>query len=126
MNEFFQLLRNPAHWAFEIFVTVLVEGLILGLCWPFLRKHYLHHKARDQRDQIYNWAGTNIARPLPEVKSIQSEIAWTNATSYGAPPLFGCEKCEGDQVHLDTSVVICKECGHVVVPKNPNTSTTWS
>jgi hypothetical protein len=43
-ETFWSLLRDPAHWEFEIFLMVLVDGIILGLLWPKIRKHVRHHE----------------------------------------------------------------------------------
>ena len=52
MHEtFWSLLKDAAHWEFEIFLMVLFDLVLGGLLWPFLRKHWLHHAARDRRDR---------------------------------------------------------------------------
>lgn len=54
MDTFSSLLRDRAHWEFELlvgFLEMLVfDGVVLGLCWPFIRKHWQHHVDRDQLD----------------------------------------------------------------------------
>ncbi len=51
MHEtFWTLLRDPAHWEFEIFLMILFDGVIGTLLWPFVRKHWAHHVARDRRE----------------------------------------------------------------------------
>ena len=51
MHEtFWTLLHDAAHWEFEIFLMLLFDGVIVGVCWPFLRKHWKHHLDRDQID----------------------------------------------------------------------------
>lgn len=56
MHEtFFSLLRDAAHWEFEIFLMVLFDGIILGILYPFVSKHLKHHLARDKRE----------AQPIP-------------------------------------------------------------
>jgi hypothetical protein len=55
MHEtFWTLLGDPAHWLFELFLMLLFDGLILGIAWPFLRKHYRHHIARDRNEGYSN------------------------------------------------------------------------
>lgn len=45
MNEtFFELLKSPGHWLFELFLMALFDGLVGALLWPFLRKHWREHK----------------------------------------------------------------------------------
>lgn len=52
MHEtFWTLLGDPAHWAFELFLMVVFDGVILGICWPFIRKHWKHHVDRDQAEK---------------------------------------------------------------------------
>jgi hypothetical protein len=87
-DTFWTLLGDRAHWEFEIFLIMLFDGLLAGIFWPFLRKHWGHHIARDR-------AG--------------------DAAQVVVPPIE-CFSCAGSTVLLDTSVVICKECGHVTVP----------
>ncbi len=44
MHEtFWTLLRDKAHWEFEIFLMILFDLIIGGLAWPFLKKHWAHH-----------------------------------------------------------------------------------
>ena len=49
-ETFLTLLCDRAHWEFEIFVTIVFDGVVLGLCWPFIKKHWNHHADRDRRD----------------------------------------------------------------------------
>ena len=42
-ETFWSLMCDAAHWEFEIFLIILIDGLILGLAWPFIRKHLKHH-----------------------------------------------------------------------------------
>ncbi len=53
MHEtFWTLLRDPAHWEFEIFLMVIFDGVIGALLFPWIRKHWQHHVKRDQMDGI--------------------------------------------------------------------------
>lgn len=58
-ESLWDLLRSAAHWEFELLLMVVFDGIILGLCWPFLRKHWLHHVARDlqavQNPNTWTW-----------------------------------------------------------------------
>lgn len=49
-ETFWTLLRDPAHWLFELFVTVIFDGLVLGVMWPFIKRHWVHHVIRDERE----------------------------------------------------------------------------
>lgn len=51
-ETFFTLLRDKSHWEFEIFVNVVFDGILLGLVWPFVKKHIQHHLDRDRREEI--------------------------------------------------------------------------
>jgi hypothetical protein len=100
-ETFWTLLRDQAHWEFEIFLMLLFDGIIAGVCWPFLRKHWGHHIARDHAAAaVYDWSMSPAAIAASHLKN----------------PPDPCFSCAGSTVLLDNSVVICKECGHVTVP----------
>jgi len=42
------LCKDPAHWEFEIFVSVVFDLFILGICWNFVKKHWKHHIDSDK------------------------------------------------------------------------------
>jgi len=50
-------LRDRAHWEFELLVgfleMIVFDGLVIGIFWPIIRKHWQHHLARDKADAIY-------------------------------------------------------------------------
>ena len=50
-ETFTSLLRDRAHWEFELFLMLLFDGLIFGLLFPFVRVHWRHHLARDRQDK---------------------------------------------------------------------------
>ena len=97
MNEtFWTLLRNAAHWEFEIFLTLVTEAATAGIGWLIVRKHWRHHLDRDVRESVQDWS--------------------TNPIAEAAGHIGECAQCEGERVLLDTSVVMCRSCGHVTVP----------
>lgn len=49
-ETFMSLLRDRAHWEFELFLMALFDGLIGAILWPFARKHWRHHLERDRRE----------------------------------------------------------------------------
>ena len=49
-ETFWTLVRSAAHWELEVFIVLLVDGLIGALIWPYVRRHWLHHLARDRRE----------------------------------------------------------------------------
>ena len=51
-ETFWSLLHDAAHWEFEVFLMILFDGLVGALLWPFLKKHYAHHVARDKKDGL--------------------------------------------------------------------------
>jgi len=51
-ETFWTLFMDPNHWLFELFLMVLFDGIIGALAWPFLRKHWSHHKARDEKEGV--------------------------------------------------------------------------
>ena len=69
MHETFTtLLKDPAHWEFELFLMLLFDVLIAGLCWPFVRKHWRHHLDRDHQgvmwfDANHEWKDLGPAGP---------------------------------------------------------------
>jgi hypothetical protein len=52
-ETFTDLLLDPAHWEFELFLMLVFDGLIAGLFWPIIHKHWRHHLDRDRLDAIY-------------------------------------------------------------------------
>ena len=51
MHEtFWSLLRDPAHWGVELVQTIVFDGIVGGLLWPLVRKHWRHHIERDERE----------------------------------------------------------------------------
>jgi uncharacterized membrane protein len=49
-ETFWDLMRSPAHWMFEIFLMVVFDLIIGALLWPFIKKHWSHHADRDKKD----------------------------------------------------------------------------
>lgn len=50
MHEtFWDLLMDPAHWYFELFLIVLFDVIVGLLIWPFVRKGIMHHKSDHER-----------------------------------------------------------------------------
>ncbi|MGH7745457.1 MAG: hypothetical protein ACREQ5_11790 [Candidatus Dormibacteria bacterium] len=48
LETFWSLLHDAAHWEFEVFLMIVFDVVIGGLCWPFVRKHWKHHLERDK------------------------------------------------------------------------------
>ena len=49
METFFDLLKDPAHWEFEIFLIVIFDVIIGFFIWPFVKKGLIHHKSDHER-----------------------------------------------------------------------------
>jgi hypothetical protein len=49
METFFDLLKDPAHWEFEIFLIFIFDILIGLLIWPMIQKGLRHHKSDHER-----------------------------------------------------------------------------
>jgi len=53
-ETFWTLLHNGAHWQFELFVglveTLVIDVFIGLLAWPWIKKHWKHHKDRDIKE----------------------------------------------------------------------------
>lgn len=134
-ETFWSLLRNAAHWEFELFLMLLFDGLILGLAWPFLRKHWAHHTARDRQEQEDRWPweiadlgpippriGKHIQffkyEPLGEIaavsepETLQARQNWAGCDpSHTVVP--ACSGCGGLVEDLSPSIARCLGCGEV-------------
>jgi hypothetical protein len=75
-ETFRTLLFDAAHWEFEIFVTLVIDGVVLGLFWPFIRKHWYHHLNRDARDKIVAELYTEECPWCGSLKKTHSDVAW--------------------------------------------------
>lgn len=46
-ETYVELMKDPAHWGMELTIMVLVDGLLLGVTWPIVkrlvRKHDKEH-----------------------------------------------------------------------------------
>lgn len=49
-ETFWTLLTDKAHWEFELFLIVIFDVIVGAILWPFLKRHWSHHVARDQKD----------------------------------------------------------------------------
>ena len=47
-ETFWSLLHDLAHWEFEMFLMILFDVVLGMLLWPFIKKHWEHHVARDK------------------------------------------------------------------------------
>jgi hypothetical protein len=50
MHEtFWDLIKDPAHWMFEIVLIFIFDGLIGLIIWPQIKKRLVHHRSDDQK-----------------------------------------------------------------------------
>lgn len=45
-ETFTELVTDPAHWQFEIFTLIVLDGLFLGLAYPLFRRWLKAHDAK--------------------------------------------------------------------------------
>jgi hypothetical protein len=48
-ETFWTLIKDVAHWEFEIFLMFIFDVLIGLIIWPFLRSFFVHHKSDDDK-----------------------------------------------------------------------------
>ena len=79
LHEYWSILTDPAHVSVEITLMILLDGLLLGVLWPLIRKYLNHvlerqHAALDEEhgivhhgDHIHHLAGQEtLVRPATE------------------------------------------------------------
>lgn len=52
METFWDLLRDPAHWQFELLLMLLFDGLVGALVWPRVKRRFRHHREDDDRIEL--------------------------------------------------------------------------
>jgi hypothetical protein len=48
IDAFLHLLRDPAHWSFEILVSVVFLAIETVIFWPLIKRFKSHHRGDDQ------------------------------------------------------------------------------
>lgn len=48
-ETFWDLLKDPAHWEFELFLIFLFDVVVGFIIWPFVQKAMIHHKSDHER-----------------------------------------------------------------------------
>lgn len=96
MHEtFWTLLRDKAHWEFEIFLMVVFDLFLAGAWRLFVRQ------AAKRRARIEEWGAT--WRPIPKLET----------------PAGICEQCGGIVKHLiESGIKWCLGCGDIRVVEN--------
>lgn len=51
-ESFWELMRSLPHWEFEIFLMLIVDGVVGAVAWPFLKRHWQHHLNRDKKEGV--------------------------------------------------------------------------
>ncbi len=49
METFLELVRDPAHWEFEILLIIIFDVIVGLIIWPFIQKALVHHKSDHER-----------------------------------------------------------------------------
>ena len=97
MHEtFWTLLQDPGHWEFEIFLMLVFDGLLAGLLWPIVRKHWAHHIARDRA----------------EAAVVHPRITRSDPINIETPAGI-CDGCGGVLRTIDGGSSICQGCGEI-------------
>lgn len=48
-DTFWTLIKDPAHWEFELFLIFIFDVVIGLLIWPHLKKWFRHHEQDDNK-----------------------------------------------------------------------------
>jgi len=48
-ETFFTLIKDLAHWEFELFLIFIFDVLIGLIIWPYIRRFLTHHDSDDER-----------------------------------------------------------------------------
>lgn len=75
LGHYAEILADPAHLAVEITLQVIVDGLLLGVVWPFVKRHIhadiaAEHKILDAEHGITHHE-TTVTRP-PESTALDA------------------------------------------------------
>lgn len=49
-ETYLQLMKDPAHWAFEITTMLLIDGVLAGLAWPMIKRAVRSHDKKVHHD----------------------------------------------------------------------------
>ena len=95
-ETFGALLRDRAHWEFELFLMLIFDGLLAGLLIPFGHKHWKRHIACEQEERINPFAGSlnwslthpdHQPKPLTTCFGTKTSTGWycTREIDHGGP-----------------------------------------
>ena len=51
LETFGTLLRDPAHWYFELFLIFIFDIVVGAIVWPFIKAH-IHRDTETEHDHI--------------------------------------------------------------------------
>lgn len=51
LSEYAAILSDPAHAAVEATFTIVIDVLLLGIVWPFIRRHF-HRDLAEQHQRL--------------------------------------------------------------------------
>ena len=60
-ETFWTLIRDPAHWQFELFLMFLADFILGLLVVPWVRYRLLHHTSDDQKNPNLARRGSRVA-----------------------------------------------------------------
>ena len=49
METFWDLVKDPAHWEFEIFLIIIFDVIVGLFIWPYIQRALVHHKSDHER-----------------------------------------------------------------------------
>ncbi|RNL79689.1 hypothetical protein [Nocardioides marmorisolisilvae] len=78
LHEYWSILTDPAHVSVELTLTLLFDGLLLGVLWPLIRAYFNHvlerqHAALDEEHGIVHHGDHVHHVTEPEVPASAAE-----------------------------------------------------
>lgn len=123
MHEtFWDLIRDAAHWEFELFLMLVVDGLIVGVGWRYLCLHWRKSRGceHDQRGSLTKLTAGEVPKNpdgggYAGIDPVQPPMDWFlfqsayKPTPHTDPKTFAelCEeerKMRADRQHLCTHI----------------------
>ena len=86
-ESLWSILCSPAHWIAEIIVSVVFDGLLLGLFWPMIRNCW--RTWQHARPQQYDWSLNPIAArndhlpDCPNPNCVQGKFMYLPHSKFG-------------------------------------------
>lgn len=74
LSHFMELVSDPAHLAFEVFTTLVMEVAILGFLWPLIRRSIRreHHRIDAEHGFTHDLADPD--EPIPYTLTERGEM----------------------------------------------------